>query len=172
MNDFVTVFIVPKDIEVSVLVGAIMSLVFVVICIVEVILRKKGRKGIFPCPTWTLPPTFGIVIGSIILFGASTIFIRSIIQSNRLVSAYKRGEYEVAKGIVHVLHKQPAGGHDKGDIFRIGDDEFVINYFRFTPGYNLTIANGGVLKDGVYAKVYHQKGTIMRIDILKTQTKK
>ena len=123
---------------------------FITICITEVILRKKDRRGIFPWPTLTMPPTFGIVVGSILLIGSSVIFINSIVQSHRLVSAYKHGECEVAEGIVHVLHNQPAGDNDKGDIVRIGNDEFIINYFRFTPGYDLTIAHGGALKNRVY----------------------
>lgn len=172
MNDFVTVFIVPKDIEVSLFVVIIASLVAISICIAEVILRRKGRKGIIPWPTRTMPPTFGIVVGSILLISYSAIFIQSIVQTKMIVSAYEHGEYKVAEGVVHVLHKQPSGGHDKGDILRIGNNEFEIDYFQFTPGYDLTIAHGGALKDGVFARVYHQKDIIMRIDILKTQVKK
>ena len=170
MNDFVTVFTVPKNIDASILILIIPSLVFIAICIAEIVLRKKGRRGIFPWPTLTMPPIFGIVVGSILLIGASAILINSIIKTNRLVSAYKDGEYEIVEGIVHVLHKQTADSHDKVDVVKIGNTEFVINSSRFTPGYNLTIADGGVLKDGVYARVYHQKGTIMRIDIRKTKT--
>jgi len=170
MNDFVTVFIVPKDIEVSLLVSMIVSLLLIAICVAEVILRKKGRKGIFPWPELTMPPTFGIVVGSIILIGASTIFIHSIIQSNRLVSEYERGEYEVVEGIINVLHMQPAHGNGRGDIVRIGNVEFEIIY-RSKPGYTLTIANGGVLRDGIYARVYYKEDNIMRIDIHKTPVK-
>ncbi len=168
MNDFITEFIVPKESEVSVFVGMIASLVAIAIFVAEVILRKKGRTGLIPWPTWTLPPTFGIVVGSILLAGTSYVFVRSMVQTNRLLSAYEQAEYKVAEGIVDVLHMQPRGGHDRGDIVRIGSDEFEINSFRFTPGYNLTIAYGGVLRDGVYARVYHLKGIIMRIDIRKT----
>lgn len=170
MNDFVTVFVIPKDIDMSHPVLMIASSVCIAICVTEVILRKKGRRGIFPWPTLTMPPTFGIVVGSILLIGSSAIFIHSIFQSSKLVSAYKRGECEVAEGFVHVLHTQPRSGHDKGDIVRIGNKELEIDYFRLTPGYDLTIAHGGALKDGVYARVYHKKGTIMRIDIRKTKT--
>ncbi|MHC4120006.1 MAG: hypothetical protein ACYSWO_21130 [Planctomycetota bacterium] len=170
MNDFVTVFIVPKDINMSHPVLMIASLVAIGICVTDVILRRKGRKGLIPWPTWTMPPIFGIVVGSILLFFSTALFRNGIVQRNELVSAYERGEYEIAEGVVHVFHMQPAGGHDKGDIVRVGNTEFVIDHFRFTPGYDLTIARGGALKNGAYARVYHQKGTIMRIDIRKTQT--
>ena len=169
MNDFVTVFIVPKDIDMARPVAIIASLVFIAISIADVILRKKGRKGIIPWPTWTMPPTFGIVVGSILLFGFSTIFIHSIVQSHRLVSAYERGEYEVVEGIIDILNMQPAHGHGRGDIIRIGNVEFEI-IDRSKPGYTLTIANGGVLRDGIYARVYHKEDNIMRIDIRKTRT--
>ena len=134
MNDFVTVFVVPKDIDMSQPVVMIASFVCIGICTAEVILRKKGRKGIIPWRTY-LPPTFGIVVGSILLFFSMALFWSGIVQTNKLVSAYEHGEYNIVEGIVHVLHMQPAGGHDKGDILRIGNDEFVIDYFRFTPGY-------------------------------------
>ena len=168
MNDFITIFVIPRNTEAYIPILIIASLVTIAISVAEVILRKKG-KGIFPWATSTMPPTFGIVVGSILLIGYSAILIYSIVQSNRLVSAYKNGEYDIAEGIVHVLHTQPRGGHDKGDIVRIGNDEFVIDYHKFTVGYDLTITNGGVLKDGIYARVYHKKGIIMRIDIPKAQ---
>lgn len=168
MNDFVTVFVIPKDVEWDLLAGAIAASLALIVSVSGVILRKKGLirgSGVF-----FRSPELGIVITSILLIGLSTVFIRTIVLSNRLVSAYEHGEYEVVEGTAVVVHVQPSGGHDRGDIVCIGRDVFTINYFHTTPGYNLTITHGGALRDGVYARVYHKKGTIMRIDIRKTQT--
>ncbi|MCP4259574.1 MAG: hypothetical protein GY774_18995 [Planctomycetes bacterium] len=167
MNDFTTVFVIPKEFDVSLIVGAIASLVLITICVADIVLRKKGRKGLIPWPTWTLPPTFGIVVGSILLMGISFVLVDSALQTNKLLSAYNQGKYKIAEGIVDVSHMQQYGGSGRGDIVRIGSEEFEIDYTSFTPGYSLTIAYGGVLKNGVYARVYHRKGIIMRIDIRK-----
>ncbi len=167
MNDFTTVFVIPKEFDVSPIVLSIASLVLITICVADIILRKKGRKGLIPWPTWTLPPTFGIVVGSILLMVYSCVLVASALQTNRLLSAYNQGKYKIAEGIVDVSHMQRHGGGGRGDIVRIGSEEFEIDYTSPTPGYTLTISHGGVLKDGVYARVYHHQGIIMRIDIRK-----
>ena len=86
-----------------------------------------------------------------------------------LIEAYYSDNYEIVEGIVEVLHQQPKSGHDSGDVVRINQRDIVFSYFRSTPAYRQTISHGGVLKDGVYAKIYLYKGDILRIDIPKTK---
>jgi hypothetical protein len=84
---------------------------------------------------------------------------------HELLSAFQQKRYDIIEGKVAVLHEQPETGHDKGDIVKVGNIKFTINYFTPTNAYKQTIAHGGVLKDGVYARVYYYEGKILRIDI-------
>jgi hypothetical protein len=86
---------------------------------------------------------------------------------NSLVRAYRGGQYQVVEGPVHVLHEQPVTGHTKGDIISVNGKQFEVNYFYLTPAYRNTLAHGGVLAPGVYARIYYYNGEILRVDIRK-----
>lgn len=47
----------------------------------------------------------------------------------------------------------------------IGEREFEIDYWRQTPGYNLTIAHGGVLRDGVHARLTYDRGVLLKVEL-------
>jgi len=63
---------------------------------------------------------------------------------NRLMKAYREKQYEIVEGQVQLLHQQLATGHSKGDIIRVNEKEFEVNYFYATPAYHNTIAHKGV----------------------------
>ena len=84
---------------------------------------------------------------------------------NDLVKAYRYGQYEVVEGPVQLLHEQPATGHTKGDIITVNGKQFEVNYFYLTPAYRNTVAHGGVLASGVYARIYYHNGEILRVDV-------
>lgn len=86
---------------------------------------------------------------------------------DHLAEAYEKGRYEVSEGIVAVLHEQPAHGHSGGDRIVVGGKPFEVNYFYATPAYQQTIAHGGSLKAGVYARLSHVDGEIVRVEIRK-----
>jgi hypothetical protein len=86
---------------------------------------------------------------------------------NSVVRAYRDGQYQVVEGPVHILHEQPATGHTKGDVIAVNGKQFEVNYFYLTPAYRDTLAHGGVLAAGVYARIYYYNGEILRVDIRK-----
>jgi hypothetical protein len=86
---------------------------------------------------------------------------------NGLVRAHRDGQYQVVEGPVQVLYEQPATGHTKGDIITVNGKQFEVNYFYLTPAYRNTLAHGGVLGGGVYARLYYYHGEILRVDIRK-----
>ena len=45
--------------------------------------------------------------------------------------------------------------------------QFEANYFYAMPAYLKTLAHGGVLGSGVYARIYYYNGEILRVDIRK-----
>ena len=86
-------------------------------------------------------------------------------ELNALLTAYQMKDYQVAEGPVQVLRTQPESGHAPGDLVSIGGARFEIDFFVSTHAYHKTIAHGGYLREGVYAKVFHRNGNILRIDV-------
>jgi hypothetical protein len=94
----------------------------------------------------------------------------------RLQAEFNSQQYRVAEGIVHVLHAQAVSGHDQGDIIKIGDVELEVDAYVTTFGYKTTIAHGGALTEGTYARVFYDYNptvseafqyTILEVDIRK-----
>lgn len=105
----------------------------------------------------------------LLIFGAilGFFFTLSDKPSHQYLTQYQAGEYSIIEGKVNVLRRQPQTGHAPGDSIKIGEIPFVIDYFISTPTYKTTISHGGVLKHGVYAKVFYSDGKILRIDLKK-----
>ena len=95
-------------------------------------------------------------------------FPRMYGQIASLADAYASGRYEVVEGNVAVLKEQPAHGHTSGDRIMVGGKPFEVDHFLATPAYHDTIAHGGVLKSGVYARLSHVDGKIVRVEIRKS----
>ena len=99
-------------------------------------------------------------------------------EYTQLKTIYENQEYKIIEGIVHVLHLEPEGGHDSGDIIQINEIEFELSCFHNTLGYNKTIVYGGVLTEGTFARVYYYQAEgqssrdaiILRIDLLEPAT--
>ena len=83
---------------------------------------------------------------------------------------YHNGRSQIAEGIVHVSHEQPATGHAAGDKITVEDQTFEVNYFLVTPGYKQTISHGGVLREGVFARLHHYDGVILKVEIGNNKT--
>ena len=82
----------------------------------------------------------------------------------------KAKDAQVVEGTVQVSHSQPYQGHTSGDKITIDGQSFVIDYFYATPGYKETIAHGGVLRNGVYARIHHCDGVIIKVEVIKNNT--
>ena len=98
---------------------------------------------------------------------------------SELTAIYQNKEYKIVEGIVNVLHLEPEGGHDTGDIIKIDGVEFELSCFSGAIfEYNKTIVYGGVLTEGTFARVFYyqtenpsRRGKIiLRIDLLEQAT--
>jgi len=164
MTDFVTVFEINRwsngllaeelfrlFIGIAVLTGG-------VLCSIHVLRKNKWRpRGeLFPCLfllTWAV---FWLVLHD---------FPRVYRHIETLTEASEAGRYEVSEGVVSVLHEQPRGGHSSGDRIVVGGKTFEVNFFHATPAYRQTIAHGGALRPGTYARLSHVNGEIIRVEI-------
>lgn len=110
-----------------------------------------------------------IYFGGIIIIPFLSLFIFSLKMDYNLYRIYKSGKADIVEGRVKVLYKQPYDGHAPGDSIEIIKKKFEINYFGGSNTYEQTISHGGVLRDGVLARVYYYKNIILRVDIAKNQ---
>lgn len=112
-------------------------------------------------------PIFFLVWGIIWLGSHLSIFWNYYQKASSLVRIYRDHKASVVEGVVSTPRLQPHHGHSSGDRVRIGDKEFEVNYFYATPGYHITVAHGGVLKSGAYARLTYHDGVILKVEIRK-----
>jgi hypothetical protein len=147
----------------------VMMTVFIVIGVSSIFvgLREavRRRRGKVPPHRPLVHVFFPILFGCIFACGGSLIFSESYQQRSHLVREYEAGRGLVVEGTVSVLHTQPVDGHDRGDIIRIGGREFELSAFSGETGYKQTLAHGGVLADGVRARLTAVDDQIVQIDL-------
>jgi hypothetical protein len=124
--------------------------------------NSKPRKGLGPSL---------ILITWAVLWLVMHNFPRVYRHIDFLTEAYEKGRYQVSEGVVTVLHQQPAHGHASGDRIVVGGKAFEVNYFYATPAYQQTIAHGGALSAGTYARLGHVNGEIVRVEVRKRTEK-
>ncbi len=161
-----TVFLISLRLKPVLLVAMAVPPIFLTYTIIVRVLYKKGIVSNAIRILFGRLPISICGLLTVVSFFMFFVYLSSTIE---LVSAYRDGRYELTEGNVHVIHKQPEYGHDKGDVILIDGVEFEVDYFGLTKAYSQTIAHGGVLKEGAYVRIYHSDGQILRIDIRSDQ---
>lgn len=73
---------------------------------------------------------------------------------NTINDSYDKKKFLTAKGFIEVLHRQPSGGHDQGDVILINGNKFIIDHYIISNyGYTTTINNGGILSEKKYVYI-------------------
>lgn len=104
-----------------------------------------------------------VAIGVLLALGGFAETVASQKRHEALYRAYTEGRCQVAEGVVHLDHEQPIEGHDIGEFGSVGEESFVIGN---APAYATTVANGGVLREGKWVRVWVHLGSVVRIDRL------
>ena len=162
MPDFVTVFEITRNSN-GIFAGTIFRLLIGVAALigaVRVLVRNRRRES---SRRDYIGPIFLLVWSLFWIYLHN--FPHVFGHIDRLMSAYRQKQYQIVEGPVQILHQQPATGHSNGDIVAVNGQQFEVNYFYATPAYHNTLAHGGVLGAGVYARIYYYNGEIVRIDI-------
>jgi hypothetical protein len=131
-----------------------------VIWLIRVRRRHAGWRQLFNA-------VFLTGFGAVWLIVTLPLYTAATSNTDRLRLIQLSGQSEVSEGTVHVTHMQPAHGHSDGDKIIVGGRQFEINYFMVTPGYRQTIAHGGVLREGAYARLHHYNGVISKVEVRK-----
>ncbi len=99
------------------------------------------------------------------LFIWLAVFVSYFSEYLEFAEVLKKGGYSISCGIVSVIQREPpSSGLPPDDIIEVGETKFVIHGKGRTSAYNKTIAVGGVLDDGVIARLAHYNGRILRVE--------
>jgi len=108
----------------------------------------------------TVPVTLGLTVAAMVM--AVFVDYPAYQMARELQQAYDQRRYQVAEGIVHVTTTQD--GWVTAEDIQIGPAHFVLSGNGSTLGYHTPAQDGGLLMEGVYARVYYSGDTILRID--------
>lgn len=100
----------------------------------------------------TKPLLWGALVTGVV--GIFTVSV-DISEWLRCRDAEQNGTGTVVEGRVCVLETQPWSGHHPGDLLLIDGKQFRIDSFTCSHVYTKSIAHGGVLKDGVWARIHY-----------------
>jgi hypothetical protein len=140
--------------------GALLfALVWVVVVALLFITKRPDRKSnIVQKTMYFLVLPFGALLGMVFLLAA-------LKDGRELPAALRQGRCEVVAGNVTLVHEQAYGGHGNGDIIRIGQKQFEIDYFTSGFGYKQTVSHGGWLTNGVSARLHYIGNMILKVEI-------
>jgi hypothetical protein len=164
MNEFTTVFEITASgngLRGEVLFDVAIGVLAVTIGVVLVVRAWRRHARLRE----RVVPALFVVWGAVWLAGQTPMWHIGISETGRLVELQRSGRSEVTEGVVHVGHQQPAHGHSSGDKITVGGRQFEVNHYLATPGYRQTIAHGGALREGVYARLHHEGGVILKVEV-------
>lgn len=91
----------------------------------------------------------------LIVSGLVSLFVvaEQIDQYNKIVLAYRKGDYQIVEGYVENFHPMPPQGHDT-EHFEIGGLRFEYSDATVMQGYHTSRVNGGVITgDGQHLRI-------------------
>ena len=117
-----------------------------------------------------------------------------ISEGHRYTKALAQGQCSVVEGPVALVRHQPKSGSSgwlqtprratfesrsgsaqrntapppvnaPGDVVRIGDKLFVLNFYALGVGYKQTAVQGGTLTNGAYARLHYVGNTIVKVEV-------
>lgn len=121
--------------------------------------RARELSKAWPMALFIIGWSLFWLVGGLPLWKIATVGIRELVQ------VHENGQDEVTEGPVHVSFQQPAWGHTSGDKITVGGKPFEVNYYLVTPGYRRTISHGGALREGVFARLRHFRGVILKVEV-------
>jgi len=119
---------------------------------IEFLFRKELRHLL----TGEIIRPFLLVLGVTLMVGALGWYFLTQGKIQKYINRLNSEHTKVVEGNVKVLSTQPYDGHAKGDIIKIGNVKFKIDYYLMTGYYyNTTISHGGVLTAGKNIRVHY-----------------
>ncbi len=148
------------------LVAGIIGLLYAVaLLIYNLIFKLKSQRTAYKIALGAVLAMW-VGMGGLQLF--NSIDARQVSDCARLQSIYDAHQSKITEGIVHVSHVQSTCDRGTGDTIKVGNASFEVCYYVSTCAYKQSIAHGGALTEGTYARIYYTDyRTILRIDVKK-----
>lgn len=172
MNSFETVFVVPEKLDLSsgdyslAVMGVVLGLLALMRLVFLLFHKNPGRSA---------KEKQSSVLTTCYVLAAGLVFVLMDCAGGDndwwANWKYSSKDYHIVEGYVQVtqpLNETPYV--NTADHIKISFEPFLINSYRKTQCYNVTVNKGGVLRNGVYAKVYYAdtgtiRNNILRIDL-------
>ncbi len=129
--------------------------------------------GIVALVRWKKPPgkwePFAWHAVSILIFTFSALWTFGVgaatwVGRQRLMDALNSGQCSIVEGPVEDFDPMPAAGH-KQESFRVGTTRFAYSDYISTGGFNRTRSHGGPIRPGLWVRIAHVDGVILRLEI-------
>ena len=140
------------------------SLVFLAIVLFAGSRMKRGKFGRLQIQLTTGQAKFASIRTFVMTAFALVWVMANIVHGHTYTRVLKSGQCDVTEGVVTVIHQKSWPGHGDHHIL-VNDVEFVFRPSLGTLEYRGTISNGGALTDGVYARLHHYGGKILKVEI-------
>ena len=139
------------------------SLVFVVVGVLLAAVVVRGKLGKEPLARRQRRL---LAVAAVVWTGVSVVWLAANVTRTRdYLRLLDTGQTQRVEGVVQVLHRQPAAGHSRGDVIRVGGREFVFSDFQGTIGYHRTLSHGGELRGGTYARLWCSGDEILKVEV-------
>jgi hypothetical protein len=90
-------------------------------------------------------------------------------QRWRCISWARAEDFAVVEGRVHDFVPMPYAGH-ADESFGVGDTRFSYSDFNISKGgFNNTASHGGPIREGLYVRVSHRNGRILKLEVPRGQ---
>jgi hypothetical protein len=106
-----------------------------------------------------------LILGFSILWALTT-FVVTFSDYRRAVNAMRNGSAKIVEGTVTRFAPMPHTGHSM-ESFGVNGLEFEYSDFFATAGFNNTATYGGPIREGLFVKIWHLGGEILRLDVEK-----
>ena len=107
---------------------------------------------------------FGYCLFVFTSFLSVLIFFNAYPEYRKFRTAYAMGQYEVIEGRVERFRPMPYEGHSL-ESFVVAGTRFSYSDFVSTPGFNNTASHGGPIRDGLWVRIAHRNGVILKLEI-------
>jgi len=83
-------------------------------------------------------------------------------------NAFQTGHYALVEGEVTDFHPMPYQGH-QDECFSVQDERFCYSDYEATPGFRNSASHGGPIRAGIHVRIAYLGGTILRLQIQKSE---
>lgn len=174
MSEFRTVYDFREDILVRPwILGIVAFAMAIALLIAYIWLARAGRLRDLPKTLRYDDPRAVLIVAGVLVFTGLMHTWQQLRPYQEVLQDYNMGRYSIVEGTVQVFSMQSRQQRGPSDVIEVGETRFEIRQSDSDLGYQQSIAFGGILRHGVYVRLYYisypyskleQRNLILRID--------